>query len=232
MSHTDIIIITGTLLLSSTVGIYAVLKYINLHTRPPVNSLIRSTRDIELQDYIERDSNLLQVHIEPSRVPCTSEATYNSSEGITSSFSANPPSYNTLDLLQPEQVHILSERVTTYIPIYSNSDTTNCFSEDSLNLERFPEYYINCCLEDTINLDYFILFLVLTIIFYFTIYNKNKILSLINNLLYSHFSLKFMIILAILIQFQFGFLVLTQISILLLIFILSNSLLGLNPNEK
>jgi hypothetical protein len=41
-----------------------------------------------------------------------------------------------------------------------------------------------------------------------------------------------MIILAILIQFQFGFLVLTQISILLLIFILSNSLLGLNPNEK
>jgi hypothetical protein len=84
MSHTDIIIITGTLLLSSTVGIYAVLKYIKLHTRPPVNSLIRSSRDIELQDYIERDSNLLQVHIEPSRVPCTSEATYNSSEGITS----------------------------------------------------------------------------------------------------------------------------------------------------
>jgi hypothetical protein len=43
-----------------------------------------------------------------------------------------------------------------------------------------------------------------------------------------------MIILAILalIHFQFGFLVLTQISILILTVILSNSLLGLNPYEK
>ena len=59
-------------------------------------------------------------------------------------------------------------------------------------------------------------------------------MSLINKLLYSNNCFEYMIILAILalIHFQFGFLVLTQISILILTVILSNSLLGLNPYEK
>lgn len=49
MSHSDIIIITGTLLFSSTVGVYAIIRYIKLHTIPPVNRLTRSG-DIELQE--------------------------------------------------------------------------------------------------------------------------------------------------------------------------------------
>jgi hypothetical protein len=173
MSHTDIIIITGTLFISSTIGIYAVLIYINLHTRPPINSLIRSSRDIELQ-YIEpsRDSNLLQ----PQQVHSynTSEGIHCTSERITSSFSANPPSYNTLDLLQPQQVHI-SERVPSYIPTYSTTDpfsiTNSCF-EDSLNLQTFPEYYIHCCLEDSINLNYIFLIIIFIMVVYSIIIKK------------------------------------------------------------
>jgi hypothetical protein len=149
MSHTDIIIITGICFISSTVGVYAVLKYINLHTRPPINSLIRSSGDIELQDYIEPSGDF--------------------SERVLSSFSANPPSYyNTLDLLQPQQVHI-SERVPSYIPTYSTTDpfsiTNSCF-EDSLNLQTFPEYYIHCCLEDSINLNYIFLFILFIMVVY------------------------------------------------------------------
>jgi hypothetical protein len=52
MSHLDIIIITSTLLFASSLGVYAVIRVINLHTRPPVNTLVRSG-DIELVDYIE-----------------------------------------------------------------------------------------------------------------------------------------------------------------------------------
>jgi hypothetical protein len=52
MSHQDIIIILITATFASTVGIYATIRYINLHTRPPVNTLVRSG-DIELVDYIE-----------------------------------------------------------------------------------------------------------------------------------------------------------------------------------
>jgi len=52
MSHSDIIIITSTLLFASTFGVYAVIRVINRHTRPPVNTLVRSG-DIELVDYIE-----------------------------------------------------------------------------------------------------------------------------------------------------------------------------------
>jgi hypothetical protein len=95
MSHSDIIIIiTVSLFITSTVGVYTAIRYINLNTRPPVNTLI-SSGDIELVDYIEPSSNNSldlvqpqQVYISeviPERVPCTSEATYNTSEGISTS---------------------------------------------------------------------------------------------------------------------------------------------------
>src|SRR5580693_6593819 len=52
MSHLDIIIITGTLFISSTIGVYAALRYINQHTNPAMNTLTRRSGDIELQ-YID-----------------------------------------------------------------------------------------------------------------------------------------------------------------------------------
>jgi hypothetical protein len=158
MSHTDIIIITVTVFISSTAGLYAVLKYINQHTRPPVNTLTRRG-DIELQ-YIEPSSNnnldLLQpqpVHtservyniseVIPERVPCTSEATYNTSDGISNYLS------------QPEQVYSIE-----------NTLYSNYCSEDSMNMQTVPSY-IYSCLEDSINLNYiyFILFIYLFILF-------------------------------------------------------------------
>jgi hypothetical protein len=52
MSHSDIIWIIVTATFSSTVGVYAAVRYIKLHTRPPVNTLVRSG-DLQLVDYIE-----------------------------------------------------------------------------------------------------------------------------------------------------------------------------------
>lgn len=53
MSHQDILIITGTLVFCSIFGTIAVILKIHQYTRPPVNLLVRSNRDIELIDYTE-----------------------------------------------------------------------------------------------------------------------------------------------------------------------------------
>jgi hypothetical protein len=52
MSHSDIIIIVGTLTFASIFGPYVAIKLIKQYTRPPINTLQRSG-DIELMDYIE-----------------------------------------------------------------------------------------------------------------------------------------------------------------------------------
>jgi hypothetical protein len=91
MSHFDIIIITGAVFISSTLGLYAALKYINLCTRPPVNTLIRSSRDIELQSIETLRNNSLDL-LHPQ------------AESIPNSL----PSFNTL--LQPQPAYIC-ERV-------------------------------------------------------------------------------------------------------------------------
>lgn len=172
MNHSDvIIIITVSLFITSIAGMYGTLKYIKLHTNPPMNTLIRTRGDIELQ-YIEpsRDNNIDLLPPEQvyssDRVPCISEATYNTSESISNhldliepqqvydrvpstSISSNPPSYNTLDLLQPQPVYTN----------WSSNPSTNISSwGDSLNIQRIPNYLndlnINSCLEDSINLNY------------------------------------------------------------------------------
>jgi hypothetical protein len=52
MSHTDWIIIITTLTISSTLGVYVVIRKIKQYSSPPVNVLQRRG-DIELVDYIE-----------------------------------------------------------------------------------------------------------------------------------------------------------------------------------
>jgi hypothetical protein len=52
MLSSNIIIITATVTISSTLGVYVVIRKIIQYTRPPVNTLVRSG-DIELVDYIE-----------------------------------------------------------------------------------------------------------------------------------------------------------------------------------
>jgi len=62
MSHSDIIIIVVTLTFSTTFGVYALIRVINQHTRPPVNTLVRSG-DIELVDVNHIQSNLRDIDI-------------------------------------------------------------------------------------------------------------------------------------------------------------------------
>jgi hypothetical protein len=91
MSHSDIIIIVVTLTISSTLGVYAVVRYINLHTRPPVNTLVRPG-DFQLVDYIE-----------PTRPDYAyypidlSNPQYINYDRVHSYYSGNPPSYHTND---------------------------------------------------------------------------------------------------------------------------------------
>jgi hypothetical protein len=67
MTHFDIIIITGTLFITSTLGVYAGLRYINHHTTPPINTLTRRSGDIELQ-YIEPATNNNLDLLQPQQV--------------------------------------------------------------------------------------------------------------------------------------------------------------------
>jgi len=85
MSHSDIIIITVTLVFSSTFGVFAAIRVINRHTRPPVNTLVR-TGDIEL-DYIE-PSQQIHNHIDLLATPPAR---------VYSHWNGNLPSYHTLD---------------------------------------------------------------------------------------------------------------------------------------
>src|SRR6266850_2470056 len=80
MSHSDVIIITVALFLTSTVGVYATIRCINQHINPPINSLSRRG-DIELQ-YIEPSTNntldLLQPQqIYTSNINCSLEHSIN-----------------------------------------------------------------------------------------------------------------------------------------------------------
>jgi hypothetical protein len=87
MTHSDVIIITASLFITSAVGAYGALKYINLHTRPPVNTLRRTTGDIELQ-YIEPSTNNNLDLLQPEqvytieRIPSTIERIHSTSERI------------------------------------------------------------------------------------------------------------------------------------------------------
>jgi hypothetical protein len=67
MTHFDIIIITGTLFITSTIGVYAALRYINHHTTPAINTLTRRSGDIELQ-YIEPATNNNLDLLQPQQV--------------------------------------------------------------------------------------------------------------------------------------------------------------------
>ena len=99
MSHTDIIIITSTLLFASTFGVYAAIRVINRHTRPPVNSL-EMPRAIELVDYIEPNQpplvhtnlDLLEAEF-PIYERISNYIPYSGT--VPSQWSANPPSYQT-----------------------------------------------------------------------------------------------------------------------------------------
>ena len=52
MLNSNIIIITATVTVCSTLGVYVIIRKVIQYTRPPVNTLTRSG-DIELVDYIE-----------------------------------------------------------------------------------------------------------------------------------------------------------------------------------
>ena len=187
MSHLDVIIITVSFFLTSTVGVYSAIRYINQHANPPTSVLSRRG-DIELQHFEPSTNNNLdlvqpqQVYISeviPERVPCISEATYNTSEGIsscssnytsegiTTSWSSNASSHT---LLQPEQV---------YIPGIIPSSSMTSYSEDTMNIQRIPSYWndlnIHCCLEDSINLNYIILFILFFMVVLTIIINNKKI---------------------------------------------------------
>jgi len=92
MSHSDIIIITITLTFASTVGVYAAIRVIKQYTRPPVNALVRSG-DIEMVDYIQPSQ---QIHNYPDLIGPQFPTNVFSGR-IPSIWSANPPSYHTID---------------------------------------------------------------------------------------------------------------------------------------
>jgi hypothetical protein len=100
MTHQETIWVVATVCFASTFGVFATIRYIKLHTRPPVNTLVRSG-DIELVDYIEPSRpqqiynypDLLESH---GRFSDYYERISNYGR-IPSQWSGTPPSYQTVD---------------------------------------------------------------------------------------------------------------------------------------
>src|SRR5258708_21660444 len=97
MSHTDVIIITVTLFISSTLGVYALVRVINQHVTPPVNRLQRP-RDIELTDYIEPTQSYIPDLLNPQY------PTFERITSLTPTYQTGvvPPSYRS-GILPPYQ---------------------------------------------------------------------------------------------------------------------------------
>lgn len=98
MSHTEIIIILTTAGISSTLGVIAAINIINKHTRPPVNTLVRSG-DIELVDFIE-PTQPQQVYNYTDLLGQQFQSWWRISDyngTLPSYWSGTPPSYQTTD---------------------------------------------------------------------------------------------------------------------------------------
>jgi hypothetical protein len=106
MSHSDIIIITGTLFFASTVGVYAAIRYINIHSRQVENVLTRRG-DIELIEHIEpaqplqvytpRYPDLLNPEYPRYQRVSTLAPTYNSGPIPSYRSGTLPPPYESMD---------------------------------------------------------------------------------------------------------------------------------------
>ena len=155
MRHTDInsniLIITVTLTIVSTLGVYVVIRKIIQYTRPPVNTLVRSG-DIELVDYIE-PTRPQEIYNYPDLLGSYYQ-TYESFSNygrVSSYWSGNPPSY-----------------LNGPCPSYQSGTLP---SYQSVN-----RGYINCYLENSINLDFILwlilFFIVILLIRKYWIYNN------------------------------------------------------------
>jgi hypothetical protein len=120
MSHTDILIITGTLFFCSTVGVYAAIRYIKIHTRPVENVLTRRG-EIDLENYIQ-----------PTQPPQTYTPRY------LDLLNPEYPRYQRVSTLAPtyNSGPVPSYRSGT-LPQYESMDTININSclENGINLD-------------------------------------------------------------------------------------------------
>jgi len=163
MSHTEIIWLVVTLSFTSTVGVYATIRYIKLHTTPPVNTLVRSG-DIELGDYIEQTQPI-----------------YNYPDLTESAQIINYP-----DLPEPLPIITIQqqyERITNFV---HNERVHSFLSSNPPSYHTMDRWNINSCLENSINLDFipWLIFLSILIAFIiiFKYFKTNVSIFLIPNL--------------------------------------------------
>jgi len=146
MSHTEIIIILSTASFASTFGVYALIRYIKIHTRPPITTLQRSG-DIELGDYIEQTQPI-----------------YNYPDLTESAQIINYPNL-------PEPLPIITiqqqyERITNFV---HNERVPSFWSSNPPSYQTIDRLNINCCLENNINLFDLLLAFFLGFLFFFLV---------------------------------------------------------------
>lgn len=189
--------------LAVPLGTFTAIKCIKKLTRPPVNTLIRSHGDIELNFIEPSQPGHAYLPIDTLNPNYMSYETYNWGERVSSYWSNRLPSY------------FSGQHAPSY---YSGGNPPSFNSVD--------RGFINCSLEDNINLDYilwlFLFYVFLLLIRKLIISNKINIEKIITLLLLSGLSI---------IYLQFGLLPLAQIIIWINVFFLSNFLLGINPDN-
>jgi hypothetical protein len=206
MTHTEKIwIIVGLGTFAGTIGLLVGLREIiyRVDSMPIHNRLRRNHGDIEL-NYIEPIQPDHAYHpLDAVNPNYMNYDTYNWPDRVSSYWSDRLPSYHT----------------GQHAPSYYSGGNPPSFN-------TIDRGFINCSLEDNINLDY-ILWLILFCVFLLLIRkliisNKINIEKIIILLLLSGLSI---------IYLQFGLLPLAQIIIWIIVFFLSNFLLGINPDN-
>jgi hypothetical protein len=199
----EIIIICIMAAIAVPVGTFTAVKTINKLMRPPVNRLVRTHGDIELNFIEPSQPGHAYLPLDALNPNYMNYESYNWGERVSSYWSNRLPSYYT----------------GQHAPSYYSGGNPPSFN-------TVDRGFINCSLEDNINLDY-ILWLILFCVFLLLIRkliisNKINIEKIIILLLLSGLSI---------IYLQFGLLPLAQIIIWIIVFFLSNFLLGINPDN-
>ena len=164
MSHTDLIIIISIIGLSSTVGVWVLVRKISQYTPTPHNVLMRSGGDIELTDYIE-PAQPLPIYYPSGWLQ----------EPINWIESNRVDSINVPTVIEG----LNSDHISSIVSPLNSISEVESLDYDSLNLEPFDynidDLFIHSILENEYNLYYlFYIIIILVIIISIFIMLKNK----------------------------------------------------------
>lgn len=171
MSHTDLILIISIIGISSTVGVYVIIRFVKQYTRTPEN-LLQRRGDIELDNFIEPT--------QPAQVyyPSGLESLQSQPNSLIRTMpverlqSLDLESNNLIQSAQVDRLNTITE--LDYISQLESIPLVERLQSDSLKFQPtdyyFEDLYISSCLENESSFD--IILIILIFLFWFWFFKK------------------------------------------------------------